>query len=159
MSIPKSRDPIILNAIKNPEVLARVWSKVRMTGWCWEWIGAKTDGYGTIGINYSRVRAHRFMYILANGPINSNLTIDHLCRNRGCVNPDHLESVSLGVNILRGNGHCAINARKTHCKRGHVFSGRNLMLVPGGRKCRACHNNKVKMWYRRRRAITYSSRL
>lgn len=77
---------------------------------------------------------------LHKGPIPEGLVIDHLCRNRGCVNPDHLEAVTQRENILRGEGLAAANARKTHCPKGHPYSGENLYVVPssGRRQCRIC---------------------
>ncbi len=87
--------------------------------------------------------AHRFSYELANGPIPEGLQIDHLCRNRGCVRPDHMEAVTPRVNYLRGDSVPAKNARKTECKRGHPFTFQNTLVVerPGfhpSRQCRTC---------------------
>lgn len=73
------------------------------------------------------------------GPIPEGMDLDHTCRNRGCVNPEHLEPVTTQVNTLRGIGPTAENARKTHCKHGHPLEGDNLYVDPEGkRKCRAC---------------------
>ena len=105
----------------------RFMNKVKVSdSGCWEWTGAlKPNGYGIFAIKKNCIQkvfnAHRWIYEYHRGPIPEGLTIDHLCRNRKCVNPDHLEAVSLKVNLLRGNGFSAINARKTTCKRGHVF--------------------------------------
>ena len=79
-------------------------------------------------------------YELHVGPIPKGLTVDHTCRNRRCVNPNHMEIVTQKENNARGNSPSAINARKTHCKRGHPFSGDNLYVDPGrqSRHCRAC---------------------
>jgi len=68
------------------------------------------------------------------------MTVDHLCRNTCCINPDHMEIVTLAENILRGNCPSAINSRKTHCKRGHKLSGNNLLIFSGKRQCRICIN-------------------
>jgi hypothetical protein len=79
------------------------------------------------------------------GPIPEGLTIDHLCRVRHCVNPAHLEAVSERVNILRGNGAGARNARKTHCVKGHAFTPDNLYRdYQGYRRCRRCHIDRQK---------------
>jgi hypothetical protein len=73
------------------------------------------------------------------GPIPEGLVIDHLCRNRGCINPTHMEPVTNAENVLRGEGPTAVNARKTHCKRGHPFDDVNTYVYAKGRACRMCH--------------------
>jgi len=111
---------------------------------CWQWVGTKTqNGYGLFAVKADApvriVGAHRAVYELLIGPIPENLTIDHLCRNRACVNPWHMEVVTSRENTLRGNAPAAINARKTHCKRGHPLSGGNLYARKDRRReCRAC---------------------
>jgi hypothetical protein len=114
---------------------------------CWEWT-ANTDprGYGRIkvgGRNGQKAKAYRVSYELAYGPIPEGLTIDHLCRVRHCINPAHLEAVPMVVNTLRGISVPAINARKTHCIRGHEFTPENTYRSTNGRGgtgrgCRAC---------------------
>lgn len=97
----------------------RFWMQVVMVENCWEWIGTvNSGGYGSFN-DGRQFKAHRWSYARFKGPIPPSLTLDHLCRNRRCVNPDHLEPVTNRENILRGNGPTAENARKTHCKRGH----------------------------------------
>lgn len=117
----------------------RFWAKVEKTSDCWIWKGAKHGrGYGNFFAS-GYVLAHRFSYELARGPIPPGLTIDHLCRNRLCVNPDHLEAVTMRVNLLRGVGPSAVAARKTHCPRGHEYAGLNIYWTKDGRrKCRTC---------------------
>lgn len=113
---------------------------------CWEWLSNKTKakgGYGRISRGGKMVLAHRFMYERAKGPIPDGLTLDHLCRNRLCVNPGHLEPVTLRENALRGVGPTAINARKTHCIRGHRLNEKNTYTKTGGRSCRACVNARA----------------
>jgi len=118
---------------------------------CWNWLGAKWDkGYGQFCLNGRRVLAHRFAWEQVHGPILPGLTIDHLCRNRGCVNPAHMETVPNRVNVLRGVGHTAENARKTHCPAGHPYEPPNLIFdAEGRRRCRHCMRLR---WYRRRDA-------
>lgn len=106
---------------------------------CWEWAGNKLRlGYGHFKLNGKNRKAHRVSYELLKGPIPLGLTIDHLCRNTSCVNPDHLEPVTQRVNVLRSNNQAARNARKTHCKHGHEFTAENTVIVPLGRQCRLC---------------------
>lgn len=89
---------------------------------CWDWIAGKfPNGYGAYLTKY----AHRFAYELHVGRIAPNMVVDHLCRNRGCVNPKHMEIVTRGENVLRGDAPTAINKRKTHCKHGHEFTFEN----------------------------------
>lgn len=103
---------------------------------CWLWTASiHPTGYGQFQLG----RAHRVAYELRNGPIPDGLTLDHLCRVRNCVNPDHLEPVTRKVNILRGMGLSAQRARQTHCTRGHPFDEANTHIRPNGtRRCRAC---------------------
>lgn len=116
---------------------------------CWVWnAGGTTDGYGKIrgAAKYRFERAHRVAYELFVGPIPEGLTIDHLCRNRGCVNPEHLEPVTSRENILRGENHVARFAARTHCDHGHPFSEENTYFHPAqGRRCRACYREQRRL--------------
>lgn len=120
----------------------RFWEKVDRRGpdECWQWLARKDrDGYGRFRDGPLMVKAHRFAYEQMVGPIPDGLQIDHLCRNRPCVNTRHLEAVTQRVNILRGNGITAKQARQTHCKRGHAFDEANTyVLKRGERQCRIC---------------------
>lgn len=115
---------------------------------CWLWIGGENGkGYGRMrwGKNY---RAHRLAYELLRGPIPSGLELDHLCRVKCCINPDHLEIVTSKVNTLRGTGPTAQNAIRTHCVNGHEFTLENTRIgTDGDRVCRACRRDT---WHRRK---------
>lgn len=145
----------------------RFWGRVNKTGpipeyrpdleACWLWGGQilQDSGYGRVFLGYRWIdgrrrqtwaRAHRYSFELLVGPIPEGLTLDHLCRVRHCVNPAHLEPVTIGVNVLRGFGPGALSKRKTHCLRGHPFDTENTLYCQGFRYCRAC------MRLRRRRA-------
>lgn len=125
----------------------RFWAKVKIgkLDECWEWTSDIIRcGYGRFEIKknnkFTTVMAHRLAYELLISPIPHGLVIDHLCRNRRCVNPFHLEVVTFKENIRRGEGSAGINARKTHCKYGHPLSGENLYITPsnGKRQCKIC---------------------
>jgi len=113
---------------------------------CWLWMGSggqrTASGllpYGSFWFRKRQYRAHRAAYEMFNGPIPPGMTIDHLCRVSMCVNPRHLEAVTLKENILRGDSACARHARTTHCTNGHELTGWNLIVRPeGGRQCREC---------------------
>jgi hypothetical protein len=144
----------------------RFWSKVAVNGntGCWEWTAAKTNGYGRYGIgprrDYHLLVAHRYAYSVLIGPVPDEMHCDHLCRNRQCVNPAHLEVVTQRENKLRGDGTTAVNAAKTHCTRGHELDGDNLRVILRPdvdgvarfiRKCRECTNMHSRLADQRRR--------
>lgn len=111
---------------------------------CFEWGGSRTtEGYGRIQISRHERRAHRVAYELLVGPIPAGLQLDHLCRNRACVNPDHLEPVSSRVNTLRGVGVSAVNARKVACPRGHTSF--KTVSTTGERYCPTCLNERRRV--------------
>ena len=137
------------------KLLVRFFSKVKQTDNCWIWTGATSSkGYGTITVNNKTHSTHRLSYELFKRLIPTGLTIDHLCRNKLCVNPDHLEAVTNKVNILRGIGLTAINSRKTHCPRGHQFTGKRDNL--GSRICLICNRTKSKRDRQKRKELQSS---
>ena len=111
-------------------------------GKCCLWTGTKLKGYGQFCYKGKNVLAHRFSYSVFIADIPKDKILDHLCRKRACVNPFHLEPVTFRVNILRGSGFCALNARKTHCPNGHKLSIKNienyLFKKYGWRRCKVC---------------------
>lgn len=129
---------------------------------CWVWQRTiNNEGYGAIGIHpgggvqVTRL-AHRVSYETFRGPIPEGLVLDHLCRNRACVNPAHLEPVTHRENVLRSPiAPAAINAAKTHCPHGHPYDDENTYRRPGRpneRYCRACMRDYARNYNRRRRA-------
>ena len=136
--------------IFDPRLPPRFWDKVvpePMSG-CWLWVGATNPkGYGhsskRVDGSLTTSTSHRVAYIALVGSIPDGLVLDHKCRTRCCVNPDHLEPVTGTQNTLRGISIHAANARKTHCINGHAFEGDNLITkyrANGNqrRDCRAC---------------------
>jgi hypothetical protein len=130
---------------------ARLWARVNLGGpnECWEWTGPKTaGGYGVIssgGRGGRLLRTHRLAYELKVGPIAEGLHLDHLCRNRACCNPVHLEPVTQAENNRRAF------ANHTHCPRGHVLPPKT---PPGVRRpqCRTCKNDHDRRVYAERKS-------
>lgn len=127
----------------NDATARRLWSRVDKSapGGCWLWTGGlSAAGYGRIRVDGTLHYTHRFVYEHEVGPIPAGLEIDHLCRVRSCCNPEHLEAVTHGENVRRGD------AVITHCPAGHPYEGRNLIMDGNSRKCRQCVYARHKRW-------------
>ena len=115
---------------------------------CWVWNGPlDKDGYGAFYLRRKNRRAHRVGWFDAFGPVGEGLVINHKCRNRACVNWQHLECVTTGENALKDSTAIgAINARKTHCPRGHTYDGSYINRTTGKaqRVCKTCEREKSR---------------
>ena len=148
-------DPLVIKKGQRGTPLERFWRLIIKDGPipelrpdlgpCWQWLGFHDkDGYGRLHYKGIFTGAHRVAYEEVFGQIPTGMEPDHLCRNRGCPNPNHLEPVTTRVNIMRGQGHAPRNAAKTHCTPGgHPFSGDNLYVQPDGKRvCRQCKRDR-----------------
>lgn len=128
---------------------------------CWVWVGGWfNSGYGRIYHNGKYRRAHRVVWEKFKGLIPYDKQLDHLCRNRLCVNPDHLELVTSKENTMRGISFAATNATKTHCLRGHAFTAENtISRGRGGRDCRACKVERDRLRWAQKQRLIVASRL
>lgn len=125
----------------------RFWAKVIKRGpdECWDWVGSKWEkGYGQFYLNGKVTLAHRFSFKLT-ASIPEGMTIDHLCLNKACVNPAHMEIVSFGENARR------YSLAQTSCKRGHAWTEQNTRIdTKGSRRCRECDRLR---WHKRQHKI------
>lgn len=136
--------------------LTRILEHTNQSGDCWTWdLQHDHNGYALVRLSNPRrtARVHRVLYEFLVGPIPDGMELDHLCRNRGCVNPAHLEPVTHRENMLRGDTVAATNARATHCKHGHEFTAANTYWRPDGdRDCRCCRADRSRALRAKRRA-------
>ena len=125
----------------------RFFEKVMVTDSCWFWTGCVgIDGYAKVRYKGKCRVAHRVSYEIFMGPIGMGLTLDHLCRVRNCVKPEHLEPVSMRVNTLRGTSFSSVNAAKIFCIRGHNLPEYSIQINGIKRRCKTCSriDNKIR---------------
>jgi hypothetical protein len=128
----------------DPRLPPHFWSKVRvLPNGCWEWTASRISGYGQFARTLPRL-AHRRAYERLVGPVPEGLELDHLCRNRACVNTDHLEPVTGSENAMRGLRPIQLRSKR-YCPHGHPYSGSNLYIrTDGARECRICRREHVR---------------
>lgn len=164
---PEQREKRRLYALKwrhehlNKKVLTgveKLLSKTIVSDGCWLWVGRlNDDGYGMMSLSGKQIGAHRASYILHKGAIHDGLEIDHLCRVRNCVNPNHLEAVTHAENVKRGD-HSGktylgkMQSEKKFCPQGHPYSGDNLVIEGRNkaRRCRICNAAKTRRYIERK---------
>ncbi len=132
--------------IADDTAVVRFFDKFVWTGHCWAWTASKVKGHGQFWFRGRRDYAHRASYTIFVGEIPEELQIDHLCRNRACVNPQHLEAVTCGTNISRAKLY------GNRCKRGHLVKGTNEYRWGGTRRCLECKQLAWRNWNASRRA-------
>lgn len=129
------------------KILSRV--SVNKDNDCWNWIGIveKKNGYGRFFVKKSPYLAHRIVFEIFNGKLNPLLVLDHTCKNRKCVNPDHLREVTHKINMLENSDSNSFkNSTKTHCPKGHEYSDENTYLDTANRRqCKPCRRASDKI--------------
>ena len=136
------------NEIVGQKILTRFYEDENR---CWVWVGAVDGrGYGNVKIGQKWFRTHRLSYLIFVEDLIKGLVIDHICRNKLCMNPNHLEQVTQQTNLHRGN----TNINKRICKNGHPFDDKNTRYTSSGsRQCRRCHNIRQKRYDKQRKEL------
>lgn len=157
MGVPHIRN--LTDAEYDATVRDRIMARSRQDdSGCWLWTGfMRPDGYANSRYKWHKTLAHRVSYMAFKGPIPEGLVIDHICRVRHCVNPEHLRAITFRENVLIGISPTARHARQTHCLRGHPLSGDNVYLWHDklgrtGRICRSCRREYIRNRNATRRA-------
>jgi len=146
---------VVLKHRDNEEAVSRFSSKYIVSeNGCWEWRGHTCKGYGGFSFQGKEIQAHCFSYEYFKGPIPKGLHLDHLCRNRKCINPDHLEPVTPRENLRRGESPNWKTNREGRCKHGHDMSNPKIRKN-GTKTCRECANQRWReSYYRRKEMVT-----
>lgn len=144
---------VLVGEITNADILRFIRFVRPQDNGCWHWAGgADHNGYPTFWFGNDSGRAMHFSVFLSGREIPVGHEPDHLCKNVECINPDHLEVVTRRENLLRGDSPIGMNARKIHCKNGHVFNVENTYYVRRRgqfhRHCRACCRDRARAAYR-----------
>lgn len=137
--LPADTLPEVQVALLEDKTRLRFENLISKTEGCWQWLGYGNP-YGRFKVKGHGLVAHRVSYIMSGRVIPEGLTLDHLCKNILCVNPAHLEPVTMRENLRRGNGISSIHSRRTHCARGHELSGNNIRGGKYGRRCKVCQS-------------------
>jgi len=147
--------------LKYKNVLERFYDYIEKTNSCWNWTGPdRPNGYGRFCVLYKTYSAHRFSYLLFKGQIPEGLSIDHLCRNRKCVNPDHLELVTTKENLFRSDEtRASINKNKQQCLRGHPYDSQNTYIHNNKRYCKICVRENVRKYQNKKKELPLKSKV
>ena len=154
----KHDDPSMDTLGRDLSVEDRFWLKVDKNGPtpelrpelgpCWVWTRGKSDGYGMFWINGKQRQAHAVAHEWERGPIPGGFERDHLCRNRACCRPSHLQVVTHAVNTERGVSPHGLNTKKTYCPQGHEYNEENTRVNNQGKRvCKICAKAAMHRWY------------
>lgn len=156
---PSSGKPILLGLAEEKTIACeKILKRIkRNKNGCWIWMRHRKNGYGSFNWRGRTIRVHRLAYEAFKGEIQEGLELDHLCKERACVNPWHLEPVNSRTNVLRGEGQGAMSFKKKQCLNGHEFKGKNFYVFRKGsdvrRICRICQRDRKRSERLLKRAV------